>query len=365
VLERSRARALLETLADGHVDLRRGADPQLVARERALQKTLADQSNRRVRLLEHSGHGAELAALDRQLDGVRDQIRRGAAEDSRRAARLRGGDRAAAARRGRDPGAARRRHRAARICARRRAQLCVGGRRALRRRPRARRARGDRGRDAAAARAPHRARRGRAGEVSAAAAALGRLVLAPVAAQIAGKRLLVVSDGALQYIPFAVLAGPDGKLLIDDHEIVHLPSAAVLAALRREGRGRKRAPKAVAVLADPVFDGNDGRVKAKGEPDAAPLLASASPAESSDRLTRSLEDVSASGARGTLLRRLRFTRREAEAIMAVTPNHEGMKALDFDATRARVLSGELADYRIVHFATHGLLDSRRPELSGW
>src|SRR5439155_26998595 len=66
----------------------------------------------------------------------------------------------------------------------------------------------------------------------------------------------------------------------------------------------------------------------------------------------------------TMLRRLRFTRREAEAIMAVTPNHEGMKALDFDATRARVLSGELADYRIVHSATHGLLDSRRPDLSG-
>ncbi len=62
--------------------------------------------------------------------------------------------------------------------------------------------------------------------------------------------------------------------------------------------------------------------------------------------------------------RLPFTRREAEAILAVTPASEGMKALDFRASRQTAISPDLAQHRIVHFATHGLLNSEHPELSG-
>ena len=50
--------------------------------------------------------------------------------------------------------------------------------------------------------------------------------------------------------------------------------------------------------------------------------------------------------------------------MEVTPAAQSLKALDFEATRERAISPALTDYRIVHFATHGLIDSRRPELSG-
>jgi CHAT domain-containing protein len=41
-----------------------------------------------------------------------------------------------------------------------------------------------------------------------------------------------------------------------------------------------------------------------------------------------------------------------------------MKAVDFQASRATAISPELANYRIVHFASHGLLNSQHPELSG-
>jgi CHAT domain-containing protein len=64
------------------------------------------------------------------------------------------------------------------------------------------------------------------------------------------------------------------------------------------------------------------------------------------------------------LTRLFFTREEASAIMASVPKGKGMEALDFDATRATAMSPELSQYRIVHFATHGLLNSEHPELSG-
>jgi len=135
-----------------------------------------------------------------------------------------------------------------------------------------------------------------------------------------------------------------------EHEIVHLPSASALAVLRRELAGRQPAEKAVAVLADPVFSADDGRVKSSGKIQAGGAAALA--------LTRAVSDV-----RGDL-RRLLMTRSEAEAILSVTPLNAGLKALDFQADRALATSDELSRYRIVHFATHGFLNSQHPELSG-
>jgi CHAT domain-containing protein len=62
--------------------------------------------------------------------------------------------------------------------------------------------------------------------------------------------------------------------------------------------------------------------------------------------------------------RLPFTRIEAESIFSLRASRDALKALDFDASRRRVVSGELGNYRIVHFATHGLLNSQHPALSG-
>ena len=50
--------------------------------------------------------------------------------------------------------------------------------------------------------------------------------------------------------------------------------------------------------------------------------------------------------------------------MSVAPSQQTMQALDFQASRGTALSPDLAQYRIVHFATHGLLDSEHPEFSG-
>ena len=66
----------------------------------------------------------------------------------------------------------------------------------------------------------------------------------------------------------------------------------------------------------------------------------------------------------TSFERLPFSRREAEAITALTPKGRRLKALDFAASRATATSEQLSQYRIVHFATHGLLNNVHPELSG-
>jgi len=209
------------------------------------------------------------------------------------------------------------------------------------------------------------------------ASILSKMLLGQVAAQLGTKRLLIVADGALEYLPFSALPAPatqetenkaDPKPLILDHEIVSLPSASVLALLRREFATRQPANKMVAVLADPVFDIDDARVKISRSLNkngtVAQNQAVVSPSDSSTVLKRALNSVRGDEGRGSL-RRLLFSRDEAEAILSALPPQQGsLKALDFRANRNTATSDELGQYRIIHFSTHGLLDSRHPELSG-
>jgi CHAT domain-containing protein/tetratricopeptide (TPR) repeat protein len=193
------------------------------------------------------------------------------------------------------------------------------------------------------------------------AAALSAMLIAPAADQLRDRRLLIVADGALQYIPFAALPSP-GKAdtpLVVDHEVVSVPSASFVAVLRRHLAGRAPAKKTLAVLADPVFDSGDERVASGGGKVAAAVLAATDPP--AHDLTRAARDV---GLRGGAISRLPFTRREAKAILSLVPAGQRMEALDFAASQETASSPELAQYRYVHFATHGFADSAHPELSG-
>ena len=184
------------------------------------------------------------------------------------------------------------------------------------------------------------------------ASELSRLILAPAAAELGSKRLIVVPDGALQYVPFAALSVSSLTPLILDHEVVSLPSASAFAVQRQNLAARKPAPKGVAVIADPVFSPTDPRLKIPG----AETDATAS--------TRIIEHLP-SGANGgqASIPRLPFTRWEADQILAVAPAGANLKALDFYANRSIATSGELSNYRYVHFATHGYLDTTRANLS--
>ncbi|HET6978772.1 MAG TPA: CHAT domain-containing tetratricopeptide repeat protein [Pyrinomonadaceae bacterium] len=184
-----------------------------------------------------------------------------------------------------------------------------------------------------------------------AAAALSEMLLGPVAGQLAGKRLLVVPDGALEYLPFAALTIPRQSTsfvpLMVEHEVTSIPSASTLAILRRELQGRAAAEKVVAVFADPVFEKTDERVTGALSRSAGGHHVA--PANVSDELPP--------------LSRLPYTRQEAEAILALVPATAQKAALGFEANRVAAMSEELSRYRIIHFATHSFLDSTHPELS--
>jgi CHAT domain-containing protein len=190
----------------------------------------------------------------------------------------------------------------------------------------------------------------------AAAAELSRLVLVPVADSLSPRRrLVIVADGALHYVPFQALPDPATReALVVGHEVVGLPSASALALLRSEQATRPPARRLLAVLADPVFDASDERVPSgsRRQKENAP--------PPGGNVVRAIDAAGFAGA----IPRLPFSRREAQAILAGVPADSRLAAFDFDASREVATDGRLADYRFVHLATHGFFNSTRPELSG-
>jgi CHAT domain-containing protein len=134
---------------------------------------------------------------------------------------------------------------------------------------------------------------------------------------------------------------------------VSVPSATTLAVLRREASGRSAPGWRVAVLADPVFDRRDPRVL------GGSASSGSAPDVVDDALTRSMQET---GLRR--LERLGASRREAQAISTLAGPGESFVALDFLASRAVAMGAEVSGARVVHFASHGLLNGRHPELSG-
>ncbi len=122
-----------------------------------------------------------------------------------------------------------------------------------------------------------------------------------------------------------------------------------MAVLREEFQARSPAPKALAILADPVFSYQDDRVKNVVPENIKPL---------SPELERSARES------GVLFDRLPFTEKEAERILDLISTDNTIKQFGFSARREFVTSPQINQYRIVHFATHGLLNSETPELSG-
>lgn len=172
--------------------------------------------------------------------------------------------------------------------------------------------------------------------------------------------MLIVPDGALHYIPFAALPDPrslNGSALVRANEIVVLPSASVLDVLRQEAADRPLPSERIAVLADPVFDATDPRVRAAPRSWWRP----STPASAEAPLDDVLRTVRSLGI--GRLERLEHTREEAEAIGDLVPDRRFV-ALGFDASRETVTSPRLAAYRTIHFATHGLFDPRFPHQSG-
>ncbi|MEH1868988.1 MAG: CHAT domain-containing protein [Nostoc sp.] len=201
-------------------------------------------------------------------------------------------------------------------------------------------------------------------KISNSATKLSQMLLQPVANKLGKKRLLIVSDGALQYVPFSALpVCKDATCkvstpLLANHEIINSPSVSTIAILRSQQQQRKPAPKTLAVLADPVFSKYDTRLSPKGKQYTFP--AKVQPNNQNNNIDSLLLQRSASEL-GVKFTSLPFTGEEAENIFLEPES--SIKALRFDANRAFAMNPQLSQYRYIHFATHGILNSTNPKLS--
>jgi CHAT domain-containing protein len=426
--ERGRARSLLELLAQAHANIRQGADASLLERERSLQQALKDQAERQMRLLnqehtdeEAAGPAARIRELTISYDEVESEIRTRSPHYARLTqpqtltlAEIQNeldadtllleyslGDERSylwAVTPDSITGYTLPARSLIETPARRVYDLLTA---------RNRRVEGESIKE--------RITRWRQAEEEypQAALELSRVLLGPVSTLLGNKRILVISDGALQYVPFAALPAPvimtsmgdklvqesattaggdEMEPLMVQHEIVSLPSISVLSVLRKELRERTPAARQLAVFADPVFDKDDSRVRSgkRGRGRRAPRLnagqsvsshhafigptshhafigpasagAVSNPGPASDA-TRSINESGLTDG-GPVIGRLPFSRDEAKSILALVPARSRMRALDFQASLSNALDPQLSEYRIVHFATHGLLNSEHPELSG-
>jgi CHAT domain-containing protein/predicted negative regulator of RcsB-dependent stress response len=218
--------------------------------------------------------------------------------------------------------------------------------------------------------------------------ALYQTTVAPAASLVGNKRLLVVADGALNYVPFpALITAPAPSAadfsalpyLLKTNETIFAPSASVIAAVRQQRAGATNvAAGGLLLVADPIFDAADAR--ARGQQGARPAAAAEAEASAARGLAvqSALEDLSLDASsssapaksgpqpgRGVLVR-LTGTRAEAQQIgkLATAAGRKTETWLDLEASEANVEGRDLSQYRVVHFATHGLLNTERPQFTG-
>lgn len=174
---------------------------------------------------------------------------------------------------------------------------------------------------------------------------LAGVLLGPVLPALERKKIIVVPDGFLQYVPFVTLF-PE-----QDRDLVMLPSASALKALRRAATKRPAADADVMIVVDPVFEDDDERF--------ARASVSVQKTHWSSDASLASRDISGS----PYIPRLPESRNEGQAIAKIYHKEKVVLIQDFDATR-EIASRALPHYRIAHFGTHGFLDTRRPERSG-
>jgi CHAT domain-containing protein len=201
---------------------------------------------------------------------------------------------------------------------------------------------------------------------------LYKILLEPAQSLIGNNRLLIAPDGALNYIPFEALVTKgqgtdyaDLAYLVKSNELIYTPSASVIAAIREQRAAQSG--QSVLVVADPIFDSSDPRAKGSSVPVSA---SSNGTVVRGLALGSAIVDVagkpSSASPASLRLARLDGTRVEAEQIaqLARTSGKQVDTWLDQDASETNVSSRDIKQYRVLHFATHGLLNAERPQFTG-
>jgi len=166
------------------------------------------------------------------------------------------------------------------------------------------------------------------------AAAMFQLLLAPARPLLQGKTtLIIVPDGPLWELPFQALQSPENRYLLQDHAVFYAPSLTVLREMVKLRR-QNRAPAATSTL-----------------------LAVGNPALG-QQTVKLVQDATM----GEKLGPLPAAHRQAEELGKLYGQQRSKVYTGADATEERVKT-ESANYNILHLAAHGALNNRSPMYS--
>lgn len=177
-------------------------------------------------------------------------------------------------------------------------------------------------------------------------------------------RLVVVTDSFLDLVPFGALRlSPNSmaeRYVIEEFEVVSIPSIAALDALRQEAASRPRPHYGRLVVGDPVYSKDDARL----EPSSSFYSRdTAAPGFGSDPMQDSLRVAARRAGLSGEWHRLEFSGRETTALKDPRHSRQNRVLTGFQARKGDALMERLQGSRLVHFATHGVADRQRPELS--
>jgi CHAT domain-containing protein/Flp pilus assembly protein TadD len=184
-------------------------------------------------------------------------------------------------------------------------------------------------------------------------ASLYQSVFRPLEVALHGiRKLIIVPDGALSYLPFeALVTQARGKssqqpsgFLIDRFAISYTPSASALASIK--GRDHSAPSKALLAFGDPDYDNPSASRKETPSASSSPRVE-----------LNSLE-------RGVTFNRLPHTRAEVTAISSLFPAASERVYLGAEAREQAIKAEKLSDYRFIHLAAHGYVNEERPARSG-
>lgn len=176
------------------------------------------------------------------------------------------------------------------------------------------------------------------------AAALGRILFGGMSSIRDHDRITIVPDGPLHRIPAELLRAANGKPLLETHVISYAPSASVFSIIRRRPIPRSLPRLALAVASSPE--------------QADPNLVSDASLAPIGKVARGIFDVD-----GTSLPPLPAAADEARSVASLLGAQPGDILIGASATESTVKRRALGDYRILHFAAHGLVSSKYPERS--
>lgn len=188
-------------------------------------------------------------------------------------------------------------------------------------------------------------------ELTQATQTLAQMILAPVADQLNKRRIVVIADGVLHYIPFQILSSgsSNNEPLVAQHEIINAPSASILGELREQAAGREARSKLLAAFGDPVIARHQDDKHKPG-----------------DTVAETQRDIELSGEKfdPVVAGELFYAEREINNLRDIASPDKTFAATGYAANRNQLFSMDLSQFAILHFATHGFLDPKHPEHSG-